>query len=164
MQLPDFLVIALYAAGMLAVGAFYARRTETADEYLLGGRTMNPIMVGLSLFATLTSTLSYLAYPGEMVKNGPMMFAQLASYPFIMVVIGWWMIPAIMRQRNVTSGYELLESRLGLTGRLLGSGMFVALRTVWMASILYATTDKVIVPLFHLERAGRPGCAWPWAP
>ena len=79
MQLPDFLVIALYAAGMLAVGAFDARRTETADEYLLGGRTMNPIMVGLSLFATLTSTLSYLAYPGEMVKNGPMMFAQLAS-------------------------------------------------------------------------------------
>ncbi|HVX63060.1 MAG TPA: hypothetical protein VHC19_20730 [Pirellulales bacterium] len=156
MQLPDFLVIALYAAGMLAVGAFYARRTETADEYLLGGRTMNPIMVGLSLFATLTSTLSYLAYPGEMVKNGPMMFAQLASYPFIMIVIGWWMIPAIMRQRNVTSGYELLESRLGLTGRLLGSGMFVALRTVWMASILYATNDKVIVPLFHLERSWTP--------
>lgn len=156
MQFPDFLVIALYGAGMLAVGAFYARRTETADEYLLGGRTMNPIMVGLSLFATLTSTLSYLAYPGEMVKNGPMMFAQLASYPFIMAIIGWWMIPAIMRQRNVTSGYELLESRLGLTGRLLGSGMFVALRTVWMASILYATTDKVIVPLFHLERAWTP--------
>ena len=45
---------------------------------------MNPLMIGLSLFATLTSTLTYLAYPGEMIKNGPMMFAQLTAYPVVM--------------------------------------------------------------------------------
>ncbi len=84
----DFLVIGLYAVGMLLIGGYYARRTETADEYLLGGRRMNPFMIGLSLFATLTSTLSYLAYPGEMVKNGPMMFAQLTAFPAVMLVVG----------------------------------------------------------------------------
>lgn len=156
LQTLDFMVIGLYALIMIGIGAYYARRTETREDYLLGNRQMNPLMVGLSLFATLTSTLSYLAYPGEMVKNGPMMFAQLASYPLIMVVVCLWLIPAIMRQHNVTSGYELLEKRLGLIGRLQGAGMFILLRTVWMASILYATTDKVIVPLLHLDRSLTP--------
>src|SRR5262245_60341321 len=109
MTFLDFLVIALYAVGMLAVGRYYSTQTRTTDDYLLGGRKMSPFMIGLSLFATLTSTLSYLAYPGEMIKNGPMIFASLAAYPFIMVVVGWFLIPNIVRQKGVTSGYELLE-------------------------------------------------------
>lgn len=156
MRTLDMLVIALYGVGVLAVGRYYGNRAKTADDYLLGGRRMSPLLIGLSLFATITSTLSYLAYPGEMVKYGPMIFTGLASFPLVMFIIGWLLIPAIMRQRNVTSGYELLEARLGLSGRLLGAGMFVALRTVWMASILYATSDKVIVPMFHLDRAWAP--------
>lgn len=75
----DLTVIALYAVAMLAVGRYYKSRVQTSDDYLLGGRTMSPVMIGLSLFATLTSTLSYLAYPGELIKNGPMMFAQLTA-------------------------------------------------------------------------------------
>lgn len=152
----DWLVIALYAVAMLAIGRHYSRRTETVDDYLLGGRRMSPFMIGVSLFATITSTLSYLAVPGEIVKNGPMILAQYAAFPLVWLLVGWWLIPAIMRQRDVTSGYELLEKRLGLTGRLLGAGMFILLRTFWMAAILYATCDKVIVPLFHLDHAWTP--------
>jgi SSS family solute:Na+ symporter len=152
----DYLVLAAYAVAMLAIGWYYSRRTETVDDYMLGGRRMSPFMIGLSLFATLTSTLSYLAMPGEVIKNGPMVLAQYAALPLTMPIVGWWLIPAIMRQRNVTSGYELLEQRLGGTGRLLGAGMFVVLRMIWMASILYATSDKVIVPLFGLDHRWTP--------
>ena len=155
MQILDFLVIGLYGFGMLAVGRYYKNRMTTADEYLLGGRQMSPFMIGLSLFATLTSTLSYLAYPGEMIQNGPMIFAQLASYPVIMYLVGWILIPRIMKQ-NVTSGYELLEMRLGVQGRMIGAMMFMLLRTVWMASILYATTSKVVVPLLGLDPRWAP--------
>jgi len=155
MTVVDFLVIALYALGMLAVGHYYSRQSQTADQYLLGGRNMSPFMIGLSLFATLTSTLTYLALPGEMIKYGPMIFAEFVAFPFVFVVVGWVLIPWIMRQR-VTSGYELLETRLGVTGRLLGAAMFVALRVVWMASILYATSDKVLIPLLELDQRWMP--------
>jgi len=84
------------------------------------------------------------------------MMAQYLAFIPSMILVGWWLIPAIMRQENVTSGYELLERRLGVTGRLLGAAMFVLLRTIWMASILYATSDKVVVPLFHLDRSWTP--------
>src|SRR5436190_216740 len=150
MRFLDYAVIGLYAFAMLAIGRYYAMRTKTADDYLLGGRKMSPFMIGLSLFATLMSTLSYLALPGEMIAKGPLIFSEFISYPLIFVVVGWVLIPWIMRLK-VTSGYELLESQLGLTGRLLGSGMFVALRVVWMASIFYATADKVLIPMLGLE-------------
>lgn len=147
----DLLVIGAYAVGMLAVGAYYSRRTKTAEEYLLGGRNMNPIAIGLSLFATLTSTLTYLASPGEMIRHGPMMFSQVAAYPLIALVVGWLLIPFIMRLQ-VTSAYEILELRLGLSVRLLGSALFLLLRLGWMASILYATSSTVVVPLLGLPR------------
>ncbi len=155
MNTLDYAVIALYALAMLAVGRYYARRVQTADDYLLGGRSMHPVMIGLSLFATLTSTLSYLALPGEMAKNGPVVFSECLSFPIVFLVVGWLLIPRIMRQ-HVTSGYELLEARLGLTGRLLGATMFVVLRVVWMASILYATVSVVLVPMLNLDAKWMP--------
>ncbi len=149
MALVDWIVVAMYAFAMLAVGRYYGNRTETAEDYHLGGRRMSPFAVGLSLFATLTSSLSYLAVPGEMVKNGPMVLAQYTAFPLISIVVGWALIPFIMRQR-VTSAYEILERRFGISVRLVGSLMFLTMRLGWMASILYATSDKVLSPLLGL--------------
>lgn len=150
MRISDFAVVLLYAVAMLAVGRYYKYRVKSSDDYLLGGRTMSPLMIGISLFATLTSTLSYLAFPGEMIKNGPMMLAQVAAFPVVVMIVGWMLIPRIMQQ-DVTSGYELLEKRLGPSGRMLGATMFMALRVVWMSAILYATSSKVLVPLLELD-------------
>jgi solute:Na+ symporter, SSS family len=158
MALLDWIVVAAYAVAMLAVGRYYGRRNETAEDYHLGGRRMSPFAVGLSLFATLTSSLSYLAVPGEMVKNGPMVLAQFTSFPLIALVVGWALIPFIMRQK-VTSAYEILETRFGLSVRLVGSLMFLTMRLGWMASILFATSDKVLSPLLGLGPAATLGAA-----
>ena len=151
----DWLVIALYAIGMLAVGAYYARRTSTTDDYLLGGRNMSPWKVGLSLFATLLSTLTYLALPGEMIKYGPMVLAQLVAMPFVALVVGWLLIPFIMRLR-VTSAYEILETRFGLSVRMVGSSLFLTLRLFWMSLVIYATASTVLVPILGLDDSAVP--------
>ena len=70
----DWAVIVGFLLLMVGIGFFYSKQSKNKEDYLLGGRSMNPLMVGLSLFATLLSTLSYLAYPGEMIKNGPIFF------------------------------------------------------------------------------------------
>ena len=155
MGLLDWCVIALYAMGMIAVGWYYGRRTKTTEDYLLGGRSMRPLAVGLSMFASLLSTLSYLAIPGEMIKHGPMIAGQYLVYPLTFVVIGWLIIPYIMRMR-ITSAYEILEQRLGLSVRMLGSCFFLSLRLLWMAVIIYATSDKVLVPLLGWDAAATP--------
>jgi SSS family solute:Na+ symporter len=151
----DWVAIAMYAVIMLAVGWYYARRTRTTDDYLLGGRRMSPWQVGLSLFATLLSTLSYLAVPGEIIKYGPMALCQLAALPFVAVVVGWFLIPYIMRLR-VTSAYEILETRLGLSVRLSGACCFLTLRLFWMSLVIFATADIVLVPILGLARSSLP--------
>lgn len=150
MRILDWLVIACYAVGMLAIGQYYARRNKTTDDYMLGGRRMSPFAVGLSLFATLTSALSYLAVPGEMIKHGPMQLAQYAVFPLIGIVVGWGLIPFIMRQQ-AASAYEMLEQRFGPSVRLVGASMFLSMRLGWMATILYATSDKVLAPMLGLS-------------
>ncbi len=151
----DWLVIVVYAVGMLAVGWYYSRRTATTEDYLLGGRKMKPFGVGLSLFASLLSTISYLAWPGEMIKYGPLfMLGAVAAYPFIYLVAGWGMIPYIMKL-NVTSAYEILQP-LGTGVRLLGSFLFLALRLGWMGVIIFATADTVLVPLMGWPDAATP--------
>ncbi len=151
----DWSVIALYLAGMLAVGWFYARRTQTADDYLVGGRRMKPLAVGLSLFATLLSTISYLAVPGELIRHGPMVLGAIIAFPLVYLLAGWLIIPFIMKLR-ITSAYELLETRLGLSVRTLGAFFFLAMRLLWMAVIIFATTDKVLVPLLELPPSATP--------
>ena len=151
----DWCVIVAYAAGMLAVGWHYWRRTATADDYLLGGREMRPLGVGLSLFATLLSTITYLALPGEMIRHGPMMLAMIFAFPLVAYVVGWFMIPVFMTLKT-TSAYEILETRLGLGVRMLGSVFFLAMRLAWMAVILFATTDKILVPLLGLDPSATP--------
>src|SRR5690606_24150691 len=70
LEFLDWAVILLYTGLMLGIGWHYSRKNKTREDYLLGGRNMNPIAVGISLFATLLSTLSYLSYPGEMIQYG----------------------------------------------------------------------------------------------
>jgi len=155
MGLVDWLVIAAYGCVMIGIGAYYSRRNKTADDFLLGGRRMSPIALGLSLFATLVSTLSYLGNPGEMISHGPMMIAQIAAHPLVFVIVGYGLIPLLMRQ-PVTSAYEILETRLGGGIRTAGAVVFLLLRLGWMATILFATSDVVLVPLLKLDHSWTP--------
>jgi len=93
--LVDWLVIAAYGCVFVGVGAFYSRQNQTADDFLPGGRRMSPFAVGLSLFATLVSTLSYLGNPGEMIAHGPMMTTQIMAHPLIFVIVGYGLIPLL---------------------------------------------------------------------
>jgi len=146
MQALDWVVIGGYAAGMIAIGFYFSRRTKNSEDYMLGGRRMSSWMVGCSLFATLMSAISYLMWPGEMIKYGPMMFVGLISYPFVYFVVAWLLIPQIMKAR-ISSAYELLEVRLGGSVRTLASIFFLSMRITWMSVIIYMTSEKVIVPV-----------------
>ncbi|OYW17276.1 MAG: hypothetical protein B7Z55_12850, partial [Planctomycetales bacterium 12-60-4] len=151
----DWLVVAAYATAMLGVGLYYSRQNQTSDDYLLGGRRMSPIIVGLSLFATLVSTLTYLAGPGEIISNGPMYVTALAAHPITFCIVGFGLIPLLTRQ-PVTSAYEILETKLGPSLRTAGALVFLLLRLGWMATILFATSKVVLVPLLGLDPSAIP--------
>ena len=156
MEPLDWAVIAAYVLVLLAIGWYYSRKTTSTEDYLLGGRQMKWLNLGLSLFATMLSAVTYLAVPGEMIRFGPVFaLGKVASYPLVAAVVGWWIIPRIMELR-VTSAYEILEVHLGLSVRMLGSIFFLLLRLLWMAVIVYATADIVLRPLLGLTPSATP--------
>ncbi|MCK5208595.1 MAG: hypothetical protein KAQ79_11255 [Cyclobacteriaceae bacterium] len=142
----DWIIIIGYGVGMLLVGFYFSRQNKTSDDYMLGGRNMKSWKVGLSLFATLFSAVTYLSMPGEMIKYGPMIWSMVAALPFIYIVVAYFFIPFIMKLK-ITSAYELLEAKLDLRNRILATTYFLIMRFVWMAVIIYMVSEKVIVPI-----------------
>lgn len=146
----DWLIVALFLALMLGIGVRSSRHTSDASDFALGGRKMNSFSVGISLFATMLSTLSYLSYPGEMIKYGPIFFFGCLSYPFAYFVVKRWFIPKFMSLK-VTSAYEILEMNLGKGARTLATVFFLILRFLWMSTVVYATVSAALVPIFGLD-------------
>ncbi|OHB55770.1 MAG: hypothetical protein A2Y07_10605 [Planctomycetes bacterium GWF2_50_10] len=146
LQFADWVVMGIYAAGMLAVGVYFARRQKNMEEFFLAGRSAKPFMVGMSLFASLISTISYLAWPGEMIKHGPIIMVGIVSIPVIYLLTGYALIPFFMKL-PITSAYEILERRFGMRARLLGSTIFVATRLVWMGLFMYLAGKAIVVML-----------------
>jgi len=138
--LLDTAVLVIYAAVLLGIGIYYSRRQQTTEEYFVGGRGMNPIVAGISVFAAYFSVISYIATPGEYIQYGPgvMVFASLSIMPIAYVIVGWLIVPVIMRL-PITSAYELLEARLGRSVRQAGSLIYIVTRLGWMAVILYTS-------------------------
>ncbi|MEX2512462.1 MAG: sodium:solute symporter [Cyclobacteriaceae bacterium] len=150
LALGDWLMVIFYLAGMVGIGYYFSKKNKNEKDYYLGGGKMNPIAVGLSLFATLLSSLSYLSYPGEMVKYGPVIFSGILVFPLIYYVVGWFLIPKFMKLR-VTSAYEILEINLGVSIRLLATFFFLSLRFLWMGTIIFITVHTAILAIFGFD-------------
>jgi len=142
----DWIIVIVYGVCMLLVGFYFSRRNKSSDDYMLGGRNMKFWKVGISLFATMFSAITYLSLPGEMIKHGPMIWSMLVSLPFIYFLVAYFFIPFIMKLK-ITSAYELLETRLDIRNRLLAASYFIIMRFIWMAVIIYMVSEKVIVPI-----------------
>ncbi|MEX2287607.1 MAG: hypothetical protein WD648_10995 [Planctomycetaceae bacterium] len=136
LQLIDVVGVVVYLLITAAIVVWSSRRQATTEDFFLGGRRMPWAAVGLSLLATLMSSISYMGVPGEMISNGITMFAQYLSLPFSMLVVLVVWVPFFMRLR-LTSAYEYLERRFDYRARLLGGLLFLLLRFGWMSMVMY---------------------------
>ena len=144
LQFIDWLIIAIYACSTIGLGWHYGRRQRSTQEYFVGSGNMPWFLIGISLFATLLSTISYLSIPGEVLGKGPLYLTSLLTLPIVYLIVGYLILPIYMKFR-LTSAYELLEMRLGLSIRLLGAFMFLSLRLVWMSLLVYLAAKAMSV-------------------
>jgi SSS family solute:Na+ symporter len=144
----DYVVILLYLGGVLAVGWYFSRQQDEQEDYFVAGRQMPWLAVGLSIVATMLSTVTYLAAPGEVIQHGLAMAIGWLAIPIAFVVVNTLWIPFFMRL-GVTSIYEYLERRFGLVARLTAVAMFVLiLRLFWMATIVL-TASRAVAQITH---------------
>jgi SSS family solute:Na+ symporter len=133
----DYAMVGVYLLVTAAIVWRASRRNTDTEDFFLGGRRLPWLAVGLSIMATLMSSLTYLGLTGEIVKNGIAGFAtQLAVLPAMLFVIPV-AIPFFMRMR-FTSAYEYLEHRFDYRARLLGGVLFFFLRLGWVSLVIYS--------------------------
>ena len=154
LQTIDWVIIVVYAFATVFLGWWTSRKQENTREYFVGSGNMNPLLIGVSLFATLLSTISYMAFPGEALGKGPTYLASLLAYPIVFVVVGFGLLPIYMKLK-VTSAYELLENKLGLSIRILGASLFLVLRLFWMSLMVYLIA-KALAIMIGLDESKIP--------
>src|SRR5262245_27782746 len=139
----DYAVVLAYVGLLVAMGWYFARRQRSNDEYFLASRSVPWFAVGVSIIATLMSSLTYLSEPGEVWQSGvTTLLGKVAAILTEMVFVLVFFIPFLMRFR-FTSAYEYLSIRFGPRTRWWGVGLFVCLVVSWMGFAVLAMARAV---------------------
>lgn len=132
----DLSVLALYALVLIGMGIYYARKTRTAEQFMVAGRSIPAWAAGLAVMSAYTSSISYIATPGKAYDSNwhPFIFS-LCIIPVAWVVTKY-AVP-YYRRRRLISVYTFLEERLGPWGRIYAALSFLLYMVGRVAVILY---------------------------
>ncbi|MGA2771834.1 MAG: sodium:solute symporter [Bryobacteraceae bacterium] len=151
----DLGVIVVYMAALVWLGARFSRRQVTTDRYFVAKRSIPGWAMGMSLLATLISSVTFIAYPGSAYAGDWANLVPGLMVPVVLALVGLVAIP-FYRHAVGTSAYEYFGKRFGYGARIYGSiafalGHFSKMSFVFYLLALTVTsmtgwkTDSVIV-------------------
>ena len=122
MRSLDLIVLIGYLAGVVALGVWIGRRQTSADEFMAAGRRIPAWAVGLSIFATYISSISFIALPGVAFAGNWNRYLFSLSIPLAAWLAVRYFVP-FYRRSGELSCYEHLEHRFGPWARLYAVGV-----------------------------------------
>lgn len=133
----NYTILAVYLAAMVGIGVWFARRHKNTEDYFLAGRKMPWLIVGMSMYASLTSAITFMALPATAYnENISFLVVSLVS-PLVAPFLVLLFYPFYHRLRVVTS-YEYVDRRFGRPARFAVSGLFILARLGWLGTVIYA--------------------------
>lgn len=138
MRPVDLAILVLYLVGVTAFGcSFYFRRGANGSaEFVAGGGRVPSWAIGLSIFATLVSSISFLALPAKAFASNWNALVFSFAVPLTAVVAALVFVP-LYRGLHSVSAYAFLEERFGAWARMYGSVCFLVMQTARSGVILY---------------------------
>lgn len=136
----DYVIFAAILVVSAGIGFYHAlkdRKNKSMSNFLLAGRNMSPIPVGLSLLASFMSAITLLGTPAEMYNYTTIYFWIGVGY-FLVIAGAAHVYMPIFYQLQVTSAYEYLERRFSRGVRTAASMTFTLQMILYMAIVLYA--------------------------
>ena len=148
MHLADWIVLALYVAAIVAIGAWANKRQTDTEAYFVGNRGVRWWAAGLSIIATSFSAASVLGVPGYAYASDLWYLQYSLGDLGAAALVALLFIPFFHRVRGLTTAYEYLEARFDLKSRLLGSTLFVLTVILRAGTLLYgaALLFSAVVP------------------
>ena len=116
----DLLVIVAYMAALILVGVRFSRRQTSTERYFVAKRSIPAWAMGLSLLATLISSVTFIAYPGSAYASDWSNLVPGLTVILVMLLIATVIIP-FFRHVVRMSAYEYFGKRFGYGARVYSS-------------------------------------------
>ncbi len=132
----DIGILFIYCCVLIWMGIYYQRRSKTAEQFMVAGRSIPTWAAGLAVMSTYTSSISYIATPGKAFDSNwhPIIFS-LCIFPVAWLVCKY-AVP-YYRTMRLISVYSFLEDRLGSWARIYAALSFLLYMVGRVAVILY---------------------------
>lgn len=150
----DIAVLATYLIGIIGVGMWFARRNTSADQFITAERTLPGWAIGMSMFGSYISSISFLASPGKAFADNWCAAGFALITPLGLLIATAWFLP-FFRKGRIVSAYDHLEHRFGPWARIYGVGCYLLLQMGRMGTIMFLLS-KAVAPLI----AGVDAPAW----
>ncbi|MBQ8065691.1 MAG: sodium:solute symporter [Prevotella sp.] len=145
MHVIDFVVFLVFTLGVVVFGCSFFKKGSTADEFTSAGHSIPGWVVGMSIFATYVSSISYIGYPGKAFAADWNAFVFSLSIPIASYFAAKYFVP-FYRHSGSVSAYTFLEEKFGRWARLYASACYLLTQIARMGSILYL----LAVPMYIL--------------
>ena len=132
----DIIVLIAYVLLVTGFGCMFYRRSSDVEGFMVAHRRLPGWVVGLSIFGTYLSSISFLALPGKAYTSNWSAFVFSLSLPFAAWVAARWFIP-LYRSTGDVSAYAYLERRFGLWARLYAMTFYLLTQLARMGTIFF---------------------------
>ena len=136
MSILDIIIFLFFTGGVVVFGCSFFNKKRSSEEFTSAGRSLPGWVVGMSIFATYVSSISYLAYPGKAYMSDWNAFVFSLSIPIASYFAAKYFVP-FYRSIGSVSAYSFLEERFGPWARVYASSCYLLTQVARMGSILY---------------------------
>ena len=132
----DLFIFIAYLVGIVLFGMSFYKKGRTSTDYSTGSGTIPAWVIGLSIFATFVSSISYLALPGIAFLSNWNSYVFTLSIPFAILIAVKFFVP-LYRSVGSPSAYTYLEQRFGSWARIYVASFWMLTQVMRIATILY---------------------------
>ncbi|MFN3999384.1 sodium:solute symporter [Algoriphagus sp.] len=136
MPILDLAIFLIYMLAIVGFGVSFSFRKRTASDFTTGGGRLPAWAIGMSIFATFVSSISFLALPGNAFSGNWNGFVFSLSIPLAAWIAVKYFVPLYRRLKS-ESAYFYLEQRFGAWARFYASICYLLTQLARMGAIMY---------------------------
>lgn len=142
-QLANLAVVVAYLIAIVGVGAYFALKKKSAEQFMVANQSLPGWAVGLSMFGSYISAISFLGNPAVAFK-GNWMYAAFTLATPVGLLFGTLVFMRFYRRTRAISAYTHLEHRFGPWARTYAVFTFLILQMARQGTILYLLSQATI--------------------
>lgn len=132
----DYLVFFGFLLAVVLFGCSFYFRSKGSDSFTKANASLPSWTVGMSIFATFVSSISFLGLPGDAFKGNWNPFVFSLSIPIATWLAAKIFVP-LYRRLNSVSAYQYLEDRFGYWARVYVVCCYLLTQLARMGAILF---------------------------